>query len=163
MANPNNPFGFACLQSEGKENRARVYAKDTSAAIYPGDVVKMQSDGTVIVAAAGDAILGVCAAYQAAADTTIKVYDDPNQDFFVQASGDFQTTDVGSNANIVATAGDSTLKQSNHALLSSYLTTSTLQFKVLGLLSRGVNAVGSYAVVRVRPNSHAYKAGVTGV
>lgn len=163
MSNPNAPFGFAPLQTEGKEVRARVYAKATGI-IYPGDAVKLQSTGDVAVAAAGDTILGVAAVYETSASTTVKVYDDPLSEFYVQTSGNFVAADVGQNANIVATTGDTTLKYSKNTLDSaSQNTTSTLQFKILGLYSKGVNAVGSYAMVRVMPNNHFFRVGVTGV
>lgn len=162
MANPNAPFGFMVQKTEGKENRVTKYVKATGI-IYPGDVLKLQSTGDVTVAAAGDRMIGVAAEYRASADTEIAVYDDPDCEFFAQCSADYADADVGQNANIVATTGNTTLKSSKQAVLSTFATTDTHQFKLLGLLSRGENAVGSYAIVKVRPNSHTFKNGVTGV
>lgn len=160
MANPDNPFGLTLIQAEGKECRVRVYAKDTSAAIYPGDVVKLQAAGDVIVAASGDAMVGVAAEYKAAADTSISVYDDPNAVFIAQTSGSFAAADVGLNISTLVAAGDATLKQSNHSLDTATAgTTATLQWKILGLYSKGENAVGANAIVRVRPNNHIFKSG----
>ena len=164
MANPNNAFGFEVLQTEGKENRVRKYAKTAGTALYPGDAVKLVSAGTVSIAAAGDQIVGVCSEYRAAADTEVNVYDDPHMEFFAQCSADFAAADVGQNANIVANAADTTLKQSNHTIDSaSFGTESAKQFKILGLLAKGENAVGSYAMVRVMPNNHAFKTGVSSI
>lgn len=162
MANANNPFGFEVLKTEGKECRAKSYAKSASI-IYMGDALKLVAAGTVEVAAAGDRIIGVAAEYKAAADASVLVYDDPEAVFYAQVSGDFAAADVGQNANIVANAGNATLKQSNHTLDSTFATTATHQFKLLGLLERGENAVGSYALVKVKPNSHEFKAGTSGV
>lgn len=163
MANPNAPFGFQLLQSEGKENRVREYAKG-NAAIYAGDVVKMNNSGQVVVAAAGDVILGVAAEYKAAADTTIAVHDDPSAIFMAQCDGDFQLTDVGQNANITATAANTTLKRSKHDIdIASFGTEAEKQFKLLGLVDRGENAVGSYAIVKVKPNHHFFASGVAGI
>lgn len=164
MANANNAFGFEVLQTEGKENRTRKYVKTTGTALYPGDAVKLISAGTVSIAAAGDQIAGICAEYQPSASAEVNVYDDPDMEFFAQCSADFAAADVGQNANIVANAADTTLKQSNHTIDSASFTTNTAtQFKLLGLLVKGENAVGSYAIVRVRPNNHLFKAGVSGV
>lgn len=163
MANANNPFGLDPFRAEGKEVRVKKYAKSASI-VYPGDAVKLVGAGTVETAAAGDTIIGVAAEYKAAADTEIMIYDDPEAEFQVQVYGSFAAADVGQNANIIANAGDATLKQSNHALdMFSAGTTSTLQLKILGLVERGENAVGSWAVVRVKPNNHAFNVGVTGV
>lgn len=163
MANANAPFGFQIVKSDGKENRITQYGK-TAVALYAGDVVKMTNTGQVAVAAAGDVIIGVCAEYAAAAATTCAVYDDPDARFMAQADADFQLTDVGQNANITATAADTSLLRSKHDLdVSSFNTTNTLQFKLLGLTSRGENAYGSYAIVTVKPNSHFFASGVTGI
>lgn len=163
MANPNNSFGFQILQSEGKENRVREYNK-TAAAIYAGDAVKMTNTGAVAVAAAGDVIIGVAAEYKAAADATIAVHDDPNSIFIAQCDGDFQLTDVGQNSNITAVSADTSLKRSKHNIdIASFGVEAEKQFKILGLLDRGENAVGSYAIVKVKPNHHFFASGVAGI
>lgn len=164
MANTNTPFGFVLIREEGKEARVRYYEKAASA-IYQGDVVKLNSSGTVEVAAAGDQVLGVAAKTESAASTDkIAVFDDPEAEFMVQVSGIYAAADVGQNANIVATAADTSLNRSKHNLdTASQDTTSTLQFKILGLMDKGENAVGSYSIVRVKPNNHAFNAGTTGI
>lgn len=163
MPNPNAPFGFQILKSDGKENRVTEYAK-SNAAIYAGDVVALNSSGQVAVAAAGGVVLGVAAEYKAASDTTIAVYDDPNAIFMAQCDADFQLTDVGQNANITATSADTSLKRSKHDIdIASLGTQGEKQFKILGLLDRGENAVGSYAIVKVKPNHHFFASGVAGI
>lgn len=164
MANPNNPFGAQVLNSDGKQERIRQYNKTTGTAIYPGDGVKLIDAGTVSVAASGERLIGVSAEYRASADTVIGVYDDPDTEYYIQVSADFALADVGQHTNIVANAGDATLKQSNHTLNSAtFGTEAAKQFKILGLLLKGENAVGSYAMVRAKINNHEFVAGPTGV
>lgn len=164
MANPNAPFGFQPLKSEGKEIRVTQYIKATATALYPGDVVKLNSSGQVVISAAGDVMLGVVAEYEAAASTSVTIYDDPAMYFMAQCDADFQLTDIGQNANITATAADTSLLRSKQDIdVASFGTSASLQFKVMGLINRGENAVGSYALVKVRPNSHFFASGVAGI
>lgn len=163
MANPNVPFGFQILKTDGKENKVNVYGK-TAVVLYAGDAVKMTATGQVAVAAAGDTIIGVCAEYSAAATTTVAVYDSPDANFIAQMSGTFAAADIGLNANIVATAGDAGLQRSKHALnTATQDVTSTFQFKILALASRGENAVGDYSIVVCKPNNHFFSLGVVGI
>ena len=163
MANADKAFGFIPVRSEGKQERVRVYKKDASTEIFAGDAVKMAADGEVEVAGTSGDILGVAAEYRAAAATEIAVYDDPDQVFETQCDGDFALADVGQNAVIVAGSGDSTLKISGHEIDSTFATAATHQFKILGLAKRPDNAVGSYARVLVKPNSHIFKSGTGGI
>jgi hypothetical protein len=163
MANSNNPFGFEPIKSDGKENKVHMYKKAASA-IYRGDVLTLTAAGVVQVAAAGQVVCGIAAESKAAADSDIAVYDDPSQEFMVQCSLDFQQTNVGNNADIVANAADSVLSHSKHSIDSaSFAVTSTLQFKMLEIHSRGENAAGNYCIVRVKPNNHIKQAGVAGI
>lgn len=165
MANPNKPFGFEVIKTDGKEAKVSYFVKKTGSAIYPGDCVKLASTGDVEVAAAGDVICGVAAEYKAATSTDkIAVYADPELEFMVQTTGSYAAADVGLNADLSAGTADSTLKKSGMAIdTTTQATTATLQFKILGLLEKGENAVGNYAIIRVKPNNHAFKAGVAGV
>jgi hypothetical protein len=164
MSNPNIPFGFTPLQSEGTENRVREYPFDTTKTYWPGDVVTMNSAGLATLATAGQQVLGVVAAQPYSTSMTIKIYDDPNEDFFVQVTGNFAQTDVGENANIFVAAGSTLKRQSQEALdTSTEGTSSLLQFKIFGLYNRGFNALGSYAIVRVKPCNHFFRAGASGV
>lgn len=158
MANTNAPFGLAPHKGEGCEHRVRYYKKTAAGNIYLGDAVKMVAAGTVEVAAAGDVIIGVAAETKLANEATgkIAVFDDPNAEFIAQITGAWaDPADIGQCYNIVANAADTSLKRSKHELdYSSGGVTATLQFKVLGLLDRGSNAAGSYAIVRCKPQSH---------
>jgi hypothetical protein len=165
MANANAPFGARLIESEGKQFRVRRYPKKSGNAIYQGDFVIADAAGSVDVATAAATLLGVALESGAATSTAdIAVCDDPEAVFEVQASANFAAADVFQNADIVATAGDSSLSRSKHAWDSaSDDTTSTLQLKALGLSQIGENAYGSYAKIKVKINNHAFKAGVAGV
>ena len=165
MANINDAFGALPVKTEGKEARVNYYTKKTGSAIAPGDFVTADAAGNVDLGAAGETLLGVAAGYAAATSTAeIAVYDDPETVFEVQASADIQAADVFQNADIVATALDTSLEQSKHALDSSSLdTTATLQLKVLGLSKEEGAEWGSYAKVRVKINNHALHTGVAGI
>lgn len=164
MPNPNMPFGFEPIKTDGKENKVSYYEKEASA-IYRGDALHMTATGKVQVAAAGEVICGIAAESKSAASTDkIAVYDDPDQEFMVQMSGVFAQTDVGLNADIVANAPDTVLSHSKHELdTTTEAVTAALQFKILGLMPRGVNAMGANAIAVVKPNNHLKSAGVAGI
>lgn len=132
------PFGAIPY---GKVLRMRPYNKDVDAvAIYPGDFVILETDGGVIVSAAGSTtLLGVAAEYSAAstAKTDFLVYDHPDQEFTVQddsAVTGMTEASVGTRADLVVTTGDTTLFRSRHEIDSSSAnTTSTLQLNIIGL------------------------------
>lgn len=165
MSNPNNPFGFQLIRAGGKQNRLEYFEKKTGAAIYPGDAVKQDADGKVVVAETDDVILGIAAEYKAATNTDkIAVITDKDAEFRVQTTADFQQTSVHQNAGFDDTAGDADLKKSKMALDSSTIAaTATLPFKILGLEEVGENAFGSYAIVRVKLNHYAFASGTAGV
>lgn len=165
MANVNSPYGARILASEGKEYRVRRYVKKTGAAIFEGDFVTYDAAGNVTVAAAGSVLVGVAMQSLPSASTAdIAVMDDPDALLEIQASGSVVAADVFLNADIVATAGDSTINRSKHALdHTSIATTATLQLKILGLSAIDDNAYGSFARLKVKMNAHFQKAGVAGV
>lgn len=165
MANTNAPFGALLVDGEGKEFRVRRYPKKSGNAIYQGDFVIQDASGTIDVAGATGTLLGVAMESLGASSTAdLAVCDDPDAVFVVQASANCVLTDIFSNAQIVATAGDSGLSRSKHAIDSANIaTTSTHQLKLLGLQVAGTNAYGSYARIKVKINNHAFKAGATGV
>lgn len=130
------PFG---ANPEGPVLRIRPYNKDAAAArIFPGDFVTLEADGNVAVAAAGDVLLGVAAmpSPNATAEANMLVYDDPHQLFVVQADDGgtaLAQTNVGNNADILATTGDTTTGRSLHELDQSTAITATAQLRIIGL------------------------------
>lgn len=170
MANTDNPNGFKPVRHlTGGEIRTSTHILTASATVYPGDVLKVVTAGSVEAATANDGIIciGVAAEYKVAGATGIvqvEVYDDPNIVFMVQTDSG-TATDVGNvynTANHVATTGDTGTKASNQELDSSDITTGA-QFKILGLYKAPDNAWGEHSKVEVVFNEHLLKAAVAGV
>lgn len=156
MANADRPQG-----ARPKEAPARLREYTAGGTIYPGDFVHLEADGKVDAAAAGESLIGVAQSYATDGDK-VKVWDDPQQIFVVQADGadiDAQT-DIGLNYNIVATAGSTAYKASRMELDSdSGATTSTLPLKLLGIDERADNALGAQVDCLVKINNHILAAG----
>jgi len=152
-------------------------------AIYFGDVVKMATTG-LIQKDTGTATLtpyGVAvgfsyvdptygfwnnAQYWPASTTTgvstgplrpsVKVVDNPNAVFMIQADATVDQTALGANAAIVQTAGTSTFGKSKNALSASSInTTDTLPLRIVGLADLPNNAWGdTYPILLVKFNNH---------
>lgn len=152
MANKDIPRGF---EPVGKVRQSVELT--AGGAIYPGDCVHFEADGKVDAAAASEAIAGVALSYAAADGDSVLVCTDPNQLYRVQASGsdiDAQT-EINLNYDILATAGNSTYKQSRQELDStSGGTTATLQVKLLKVEPRPDNALGDQVDCIVKINNH---------
>src|SRR5574342_1330829 len=81
MANADNPRG---AYPAGAVLTMRWYPK-TAAAIFPGDLVVADANGLVSSATAGGIeLLGVAVTYEPAADAEVLVYDDPDQQYYMQ-------------------------------------------------------------------------------
>jgi hypothetical protein len=151
MANADRPRGFAPY---GKVKSANIY--EAGAAVYPGDLVALASDGQIDPVAAGSTILGCALSYAAAAGDKVLVSDDPEQRYVVQADEtevDAQT-DIGNNCDHLATAGNSTYKASRMELDSSTIGTSAAGLTILDIEQRPDNAFGGFVDVIVRINEH---------
>lgn len=166
MANPNLPRGF---RPYGRLAHVGIYG--AGGTIFPGDMVALgagtasttQYRGEVIASTAGAASVGVALNY-ATAGQTVRVADDPQQLFVGQASAaDFDNnTDLSLNANILATAGSATYKQSRMVIASATLAvTATLDVKVLGFVPRqdGKNEMGGFAELIFKINNHQLSGG----
>lgn len=150
--------------------RIQAYRKDASAsAIYPGDLVILESDGNVAPGTATSTnIVGVAAEYSAAstADTEVMVYDHPDQLFVMQDDGDttaLTETGIGLNCDSITTTGNTTTLRSNHEIDADSATTVTAQLRIVGLhpiefLGGGTfaTAAGSPRRWIVRINEHVY-------
>jgi hypothetical protein len=130
----------------------------TAAVIMAGDMVALSPTGKVIVAVSGSTqLVGVAVARKATNVTTVLVYDAPDQQYTVQddASGltVLVTTHIGQNADILATASQTTLQKSQHELKRSDAYGSTASnLRILGLVS----VTGANSLVRVVINEHAW-------
>lgn len=130
MANADRPSGF---RPYGRVLRCTRYI--AGAAVYPGDVVHMEDDGKVDPATASEAAIGVAASYASGDGQEVLVWDDPDQRFVAQLDNgtSLAQTAVGLNFNIVATAGNSSYKQSRMEVdSSSAATNSTLPLRLAG-------------------------------
>lgn len=153
--------------------------------IYFGDVVKLISDGTVAKDTGTTSLTpvgvfvgcryinsigyAVDSQYWPAITTGYTVYakivTNPFAVFQIQANGSVASTDLGSNAAIVQTAGTTTFGKSKNALNASTIaTTNTLPLRIVGLAELPNNAWGdAYTDVLVKWNAGNQYLDTTGV
>ena len=171
---------------------ANMYYVDVAntPAIFIGDAVVSNgsSDDTgkypgINQAVAGEAIRGVVVGFSdqpyMAFDTsdldrkycpaTTEMYalvvDDPDVIFEIQednVSDDIDADMIGLNTDIVATAGNTSSGVSGMELDSDGTTAGTAQLRILGVVNREDNALGTYCKFLVRINEHELRA-VAGV
>lgn len=151
MANADIVKGF---QPYGKVISANIY--QAGGTIYEGDLVKLDSGGQVVQAAATDACLGVALAY-AASGASVLVADSPAQKFIGQADDatiDAQT-DLNLNYDIIVAAANTTYRRSGMEVdASTQSAVATLPLKVLRVLPAIANALGANVDVIVKINNH---------
>lgn len=151
MANTDVPSG-----ASPKGDCLRINKYVAGGTVYPGDFVKQEDTGKIIVAAATNALFGVAMNY-AVTDGELLVSDHPEQLYIVQADEadvDAQT-DIGLNYNIVATSGNSTYRASRMELDSNTgADTATLPLKLLGIDAAPNNALGAQVKCIVKINNH---------
>lgn len=157
MANKNIIKGF---EPYGELLQVSEYV--AAAALYPGDLVKLDSDGKVAAATAGAAAaIGVVISY-AASGANVLVADHPNQKFICQANGssiDAQT-DMNLNYNIsVGTASTLYRRSAMQIDHTSGATNSNYQVKVLAIHKAVDNALGDKVDVICVINNHSLKGG----
>jgi len=183
------PGGFKWVDTLSGDPHANGLTFDVAAShstrLAPGDVARITGTANtttflagIDAAAAGQSITGVISnvdpsfATENFTDTglaastagTVKVNVDPFAIYEVDCSATLAATDVGLNADIVATAASLSggISISNMTLDSSTkATTNTLQFRIVGLLPDAAGVVGNRA--RVMINNSTNKAGATGV
>ena len=192
MANKNAPFGARLVGKLGSgvtTNGTTEYkiASGASGNIFSGDLVKMTNAGTILVAAAGDQLLGVFRGCKftnssgevifsahwpngtVTSDAVAFVVDDPNALFEVEsaATGSVVQTVVGNNADIVYASGSTTDGQSGVTISGTTAATSA-QLRIVGIsndpenntLGTGSQSANVNLIVKI--NEHFY-AQVTGV
>lgn len=169
----NAPFGFRPLRHlSGGLIRAREYpiASAYASDIFTGDPVKLASDGTIQLAAAGDRILGIFRGVQyvnasgeqkfspywpastTATDIKASVIDDKNVTFEVQSAGTPAQTNVGNLADHVAGTGSAYTGQSA-ATLSATMGTGAAGFRILDIVKKPGNT-GANATLEVSIYEH---------
>ena len=191
MANKDAPFGMKPIgkvgQNRDNQGLSEYDIAASATAIYFQDPVKMLNTGTIGVAAAGDALLGVLTgifftdastskptfanhldASNAATDIKGFITDDPYERFEIQSnnSGASASTDIFNVADIVYAAGSSPDYVSQVELNDSTLATgSSATLQILGPSKDPDNSdVGSANVNWVvRINEHLLDMNVNGV
>ena len=192
MANQDAAFGLkpvgklgSNVNSEGTTEYS--IASGASGNIFSGDPVKMANTGTILVAAAGDQLLGVfrgCrytnssgeviySAYwpdgTVSSDAVAFVVDDPNTLFEVQsaATGSVVQTAVGNNADIVYASGSTADGQSGVEISGTTAATSA-QLRIVGFsgdpenntLGTGSQSANVNMIVKINEHFYAQTTGV---
>ena len=192
MANKDAPFGLRPVGELGSSYNTSgtteySIASGASGNIFSGDLVKMASTGTILVAAAGDQALGVfrgCkytdsngdviySAYwpngTVSSDAVAFVVDDPNALFEVQsaATGSVVQTVVCNNADIVYSTGSAQTGISAVKISGTTAATSA-QLRIVGFSgdpdnnALGTGTLSTNVNMIVKINEHFY-AQTTGV
>jgi len=188
MANVDAPRGLVPVKMLGNKYETAGFstykvASGYASNIFNGTAVQLKADGTIELAVDAKSnsakIVGVCGGvnytdstgkpiwknYWPASTVTqgsvaaeIKVYDDPDQLFIVQADGAADQTSVGANAPMVGNAnGNTTNGMSSMELDFSGLTAADEQLRVVGIVQDPDNTAGLTNVdLVVRINDHAY-------
>jgi hypothetical protein len=192
MANQDAAFGLkpvgklgSNVNSEGTTEYS--IASGASGNIFSGDPVKMANTGTILVAAAGDQLLGVfrgCRYTNASgeviyssywpngtvsSDAVAFVVDDPNALFEVQsaATGSVVQTAVGNNADIVYASGSTADGQSGVEISGTTAATSA-QLRIVGFsgdpenntLGTGSQSANVNMIVKINEHFYAQTTGV---
>ena len=197
MANLDKPNGLKPVGTlNGNSWCGKVMPFDADGAgsdIFPGDLVKMEADGKIDVATAGDVeLVGVCVGYQpaqpgrangvtdhftgnASFDLDRTFYDasvdgaaqimvavGPEVLYEVQTAGTLAATNVGNNADVVATAGDVTRGISQQEL-SGTAGSATAQLRIIRAVDRtdnDVTAANSRWIVKINESHYTKLAGI---
>ena len=183
MSATNAPFGLRPAFHPSGLDRAQALANGIASAyntgILKGQPVKQDTNGNIIVAAAGDAFLGAFAghewtdvsgrrqisnqwvantAYTTGSEVTY-FYNDPNIIYEIQADGSLAQSSIGDEANLSATTAGSTTTGLSQCTLSTTLAgaTAQAQMRIVDLAPYVDNAWGdAYTVVRCQIAKHQY-------
>jgi len=192
MANQDAAFGLKPLGKLGSNVNSEgtteySIASGASGNIFSGDPVKMANTGTILVAAAGDQLLGVFRGCRytnssgeviyssywpdgtVSSDAVAFVVDDPNALFEVQsaATGSVVQTVVGNNADIVYASGSTSDGQSAVEISGTTAATSA-QLRIVGFsgdpenntLGTGSQSANVNMIVKINEHFYAQTTGV---
>lgn len=176
MANVDAPFGLRPVISPGGDNgiQMREYEVDSAytTAIYEGALVMLAADGTVVLWTATNKVLGVAAQYRAgaatSANTTMLVYDDPDQQFVIQSddntlvdNGDIQGIGFGisadanrTNADGTAATGLSTMELDGASGGTVSLTKVLYGIRPSRAIDDDVTLANNKVIVKIAPGAH---------
>ena len=192
MANQDAAFGLKPSSKWGSNVNSEGTTEDSIASgasgnIFSGDPVKMMNTGTILVACAGDQLLGVFRGCRytnssgeviyssywpngtVSSDAVAFVVDDPNALFEVQsaATGSVVQTVVGNNADIVYAAGSTSDGQSAVEISGTTAATSA-QLRIVGFsgdpenntLGTGSQSANVNMIVKINEHFYAQTTGV---
>ena len=184
MSATSNPYGFAPTKHPSGQTHARLYTIATgyATAIYKGQPVILNTNGTITAGTAAADILGVFAgceyvdangkptvsnnwpASQTATNIKAYVWDDPLTEYSVQADGSVAQTAIGDQCDVSnATANGNGMSQ---ATATSALAGagSQGQFRIIAIDPAIDNAVGdAYTKIIVAIARHQYVAVKVGI
>jgi hypothetical protein len=181
-------FGLKALRHPSGFAKADAYtiASAYNTNLYQGTPVKIAADGTLVLAAVGDAFIGPFIgveytdtasgrrlynrqwpANQAATDIVAYCYHDPDIIYEIQANGVINVSDIGSVASFAATPGSGTTTGFSTAQLDQATLdaggTNQFQLQILNISRRIDNAAGdAFTIVEVRINKHQDQAWAVG-
>jgi len=166
LANINRPNGFHAQPPYCSPHMYEVDA-DSATAVFKGNMMMLNADGYAANAtAASAALLGSTDDFLAGSTAgEITIHDDPDQLYSAQddGSGTPAQTDIGNNADHVATAGVTALRLSKHQIALSTAVNTTEGFTLLSLLEAPGRTIGDNAVWLVRVMEHLMRTGKTTV
>lgn len=190
MSATNAPFGLRPVFHPSGLDRAQALANGIASAyasdILKGQPVKLDSNGNIVVAAAGDAFQGAFAgvewtdttgrrrvsnywpantAYQTGSCVAY-FYNDPNIVYEIQAAGSLAQTSIGDQADLSNTTAGSNVTGLSQCTLSTTLAGAgnSAQMIIRDLAPYPDNAWGdSYTVVRVTINKSQFNATVNAI
>lgn len=180
MSSTNAPFGFRAAYSPSGTIRemAGTIASGYNTDIYTGQPVKMGSDGTIQVAAAGEALIGTFAGCQylpsgaqrpvvspswpanTGATQIVAFYTmDPYLVYEIQADGSITQAEVGQQADFTNVANSNGLGYSTCTMDAATHDLGNYQLRIVGIANGINNAPGdAYTVVQVQIADHQYVA-----
>lgn len=177
------PFGFRPAYHPTGRDRAKAYqiASGYGTAIYKGDPVILNTNGTIVVGTAAADLLGVfmgveyvdsngkptvsnfwpaSTALFSGSEMKAWVLDDPDMVYDVQANGSVAQTAIGDQADVVMAAGN-TMTGLSACTLNATLAGAGIQaqFRIVGFNLDPGNAVGdAFTVVQVKIARHQFVA-----
>lgn len=172
MANKDTPYGLWPLDANAAPSHPYTIAASYATAVYPGELVAITTDGSLIITAAGSGnqSIGVVQSvetissstgeilwYHPAANAkvaTVMVYDDPDTEFVCQAAGSVVQADIGATAPVIRTHTTAAAVFKRAACEVSTPGTSNDQFTILGKVDAPDNAWGTNVDLRVMIAAH---------
>ncbi len=157
---------------DGGQCQVREYTKDVSqaTAIFIHDLVTREADGNIAPGGTPGTTLILGASLNHGAALTLSthlVIISPGAIYEAQDNNDTDgvaAADLGQNSNVEYNTGGALTLLSGHEIDESSLnTTSTLDLKLLGLLTVPDNAHGANARIEVMINKHQLGQGVAGI